>query len=101
MICALPMYPFPEEALRTFWSALRQALQGAGMHDVPFALAQPDDLLQHWQQSDLLLSQSCGYPVSTLLCGKVQVVGAFHFEVPGCQQSAYSSSLLVRKEDRA
>ncbi|AIY41619.1 ABC-type phosphate/phosphonate transport system [Collimonas arenae] len=99
MICALPMYPFPEDHLRIFWSTLRQTLQRTGIHDVPLTLDQPDDLLQHWQRNDLLLSQSCGFPVSTLLRGKVQVLGAFHFDVPGCQQSAYSSSLLVRKED--
>jgi ABC-type phosphate/phosphonate transport system substrate-binding protein len=100
MICALPMYPFPEDSLQVFWAALRASLQQAGIDELPLELAQPDDLLQHWQRSDLLLSQSCGYPVSTLLRGKVQVVGAFHFDVPGCRLSAYSSVLLVRKDDK-
>jgi ABC-type phosphate/phosphonate transport system substrate-binding protein len=99
MICSMPMYPFPGDSLHTFWTALRHILEQAGLPALPLELAQPDDLLQHWQQDDLLLSQSCGYPVSTLLRGKIQVVGAFHFDVPGCRQSAYSSALLVRKED--
>lgn len=100
MICSLPMYPFAAASLRAFWTALRDNLQRAGLQRLPLELAQPDDLLRHWQRSDLLLSQSCGYPVSTLLRGKVQVVGAFHFDVPGCQLSAYSSVLLVRKDDK-
>lgn len=100
MICALPMYPFPEDNLRAFWTALRAGLQQAGIKGLPQELALPEDLPQHWQRSDLLLSQSCGYPVSTLLRGKVQVVGAFHFDVPGCRLSAYSSVLLVRKDEQ-
>ncbi|WP_211473901.1 phosphate/phosphite/phosphonate ABC transporter substrate-binding protein [Collimonas humicola] len=99
MICALPMYPFPAASLRAFWTALRDNLQRAGLQRLPLELSQPDDLLRHWQRSDLLLSQSCGYPVSTLLRGKVQVVGAWHFDVPGCRHSNYSSTLLVRRED--
>lgn len=100
MICALPMYPFPADSLRTFWAALRASLQQAGIDGLPQELAQPDDLPEHWQRHDLLLSQACGYPVSTLLRGKMQVVGAFHFDVPGCQLSTYSSVLLVRKDER-
>lgn len=100
MICALPMYPFPQDSLRVFWAALRASLQQAGVDGLPQKLSQPEDLLEHWQRGDLLLSQSCGYPVSTLLSGKVQVVGAFHFDVLGCRLSAYSSVLLVRKDEQ-
>lgn len=99
MLCALPMYPFPAASLRAFWQGLRASLQSAGMAGLPAELAQLGDLLAHWQRSDLLLSQSCGYPASTLLRSKVQIVGAFHFDVPGCSLSNYSSVLLVRKDD--
>jgi len=101
MRCALPMYPFPADSLARFWRGLRDCMQREGLADVPHDLEQPQDLPQHWQDPGVLLSQACGYPVSTLLHGKVQVVGAFHFDVPGCEQANYSSSLWVRKEDAA
>lgn len=101
MRCALPMYPFPAASLDEFWSGLRHYLRLEGVDNVPHRLGQPQDLLQHWQEPDLLLSQTCGYPVSTVLHGKVQVVGAFDFDVPGCEQANYSSSLWVRQEDAA
>ena len=99
MICALPMYPFPRDSLDKFWSALRGELLTRGCDDVPLALDNPGDLLAHWRRPDLLLSQSCGYPVSTLLKDQVRVVGAFHFDVPGCTQHLYSSVLMVHKDN--
>lgn len=101
MKCALPMYPFPAASLDRFWRGLRDCMQREGIADAPQDLEQAQDLLLHWQDPDLLLTQACGYPVSTLLQDKVQVVGAFHFDVAGCDQASYSSSLWVRKEDAA
>jgi ABC-type phosphate/phosphonate transport system substrate-binding protein len=57
------------------------------------------DLLTHWRQPALILSQTCGYPLVTQL-PDVQVVGCFHYAAPGCEGIHYRSFLVVREEDR-
>ena len=98
---SLPMYPWPAQLSQQYWDFLCQGLSELGEEGLPRHLMQPLDYLAHWRQHGLLLSQSCGYPVSTLLQGQVQVVGAFHYQLPGCEDWRYSSALMVRKADAA
>jgi len=58
----------------------------------------PEDLLAHWRAGDLLLSQTCGYPLMTQL-PDVQLVGAFELSAPGCRGACYRSWLVAREED--
>lgn len=95
MIASLPMYPFRPEKLDAFWQRLRAATPAIPL---PCALSWPDELLPHWQRSDLLLSQTCGYPLMTAL-PQVQVIGAFHYAAPGCEGANYRSWIVVRKEE--
>lgn len=60
--------------------------------------ADPGDLLAHWRQPTLLLSQTCGYPLVTQL-PEVQTVGCFHYAAPGCEGRRYRSLLVVREAD--
>lgn len=55
-------------------------------------------MLAHWRASDLLLSQTCGYPLMTQL-PDVQLVGAFELSAPGCRGACYRSWLVAREED--
>ncbi|WP_062789613.1 phosphate/phosphite/phosphonate ABC transporter substrate-binding protein [Aquitalea pelogenes] len=96
---SLPMYPWPQPLTEQYWQWLRQRLQQLGEPALPASLSWPEDYLAHWREPGMLLSQSCGYPVSTLLPEQVQVLGAFHYQVPGCADWRYSSALLVRKSD--
>ena len=61
-------------------------------------VAWPRDLLPHWRDENLLLSQTCGYPLMTLL-PDVQLVGAFYARAPGCTGLRYRSWLVARSED--
>lgn len=65
---------------------------------MPAEVEWPTDLLPHWRDDSLLLSQTCGYPLVALL-PDVQVVGAFHSNAPGCEGLRYRSWLVARKED--
>lgn len=67
---------------------------------LPDTLLWPEQLLPHWLQSDLCLSQTCGYPLMTTLVN-VQVVGAFHYAAPGCEGPNYRSWIMVREEESA
>ncbi|QEW30810.1 phosphate ABC transporter substrate-binding protein [Erwinia billingiae] len=95
MIASLPMYPFTPQHVEAFWQTLRNTLPSL---TTPTALSWPDPLLPHWQRDDLLLSQTCGYPLVTLL-PDVQVVGAFCYSAAGCDGPNYTSWLVVREEE--
>ncbi len=55
-------------------------------------------MLPHWRDDDLLLSQTCGYPLVALL-PEVQLVGAFQSRAQGCYGLRYRSWLVARSED--
>ena len=43
----------------------------------------------------MLLTQTCGYPLTHALKGKVQLVGVPHYSAEGCEGSRYCSQLIV------
>mgnify|MGYP000300028509 FL=1 len=102
MQAALPMYFPPREALLAFWAALADLLRAdaacAGLV-IPQVLGWSDDVHAQWQESDLLLSQACGFPLMTLLAGKVQLVGTFAYQAPGVQGIHCRSQLVCRASD--
>jgi ABC-type phosphate/phosphonate transport system substrate-binding protein len=59
------------------------------------------DLDVFWSSDRLLLSQTCGYPLTHALAGKVQLVATPEFDVPGCAGPDYSSVFVVRADDGA
>ncbi|MDR3429365.1 MULTISPECIES: phosphate/phosphite/phosphonate ABC transporter substrate-binding protein [Silvimonas] len=100
MIAALPMYSTPaNDALPRLWHGLAGHLRAHGVAGVPDALTHPINLHSHWRDPDLLLSQTCGYPLMTSLAGKVQLVGVFCYDAPGCEGAYYRSLLIVRADD--
>ena len=70
------MYLPPIEAVQAFWAALAAllrvdpALEG---YDIPPSLSWSSDIHAQWLESDVLLSQACGYPFVTQLDGRVQL----------------------------
>ncbi len=93
------MYAAGSSANATLWQAVAEQLRHAGLAQVPDTLAQPDDLMAHWTDPDLLLSQTCGYPLTHALAGRVQLVGAFAYAAPGCEGVYYRSQLVCRDAD--
>ena len=100
-IVALPMYAVPAPALATFWAGLRGHLIRMGLAGVPDALSEPSELYSHWLAPDLLLGQTCGYPLTTSLSGRVRYVGTPRYTAPGCDGPFYRSVLVVRADDPA
>jgi ABC-type phosphate/phosphonate transport system substrate-binding protein len=102
MQAALPMYFPPREALQAFWAALAGLLRsqpGMAGAAVPQRLSEAPDCHAQWLESDVLLSQACGFPLVTQLAGKVQLVGTFAYGVPGAQGTDCRSQLLCRAGD--
>jgi ABC-type phosphate/phosphonate transport system substrate-binding protein len=98
MIVSLPMYLPGGDAVQSFWAEVSGLLAPRLKHPVPDALFWPQDLYAHWLEPALLLSQTCGYPLSTTLRNKVQVVGTFTYNAPGCQ-GIYCKSQLIRRSN--
>lgn len=93
------MYDVYRPDTQALWSALIPLLVAEGLNADGLDIAWPEaGLLSHWRDENLLLSQTCGYPLATQL-PDVQLVGAFHYDVPGCDEYRYSSFLVARLED--
>jgi len=95
---ALPMYLSNRDALLSLWEVLKTRLVQAGFTGVPDTLDWPQDCTAHWRDPQLLLSQTCGYPLAHALAGSVQLVGAFRYNAPGCEGIFCRSQLVARDE---
>jgi len=99
MIASLPMYDWPEIRTHTdtLWSHMSRCLASQGI-DTPKALTRGEEKL-HWQRDDLLMSQTCIYPLVTELPNSTVVLGTPIHNVPGSESGLYASVLLGRKSD--
>ncbi|MGZ9711401.1 phosphate/phosphite/phosphonate ABC transporter substrate-binding protein [Glaciimonas sp. GNP009] len=99
---ALPMYnvgPTLTADYERFLEAVIAVLRARGWTDAIEVVRDIDDLEHFWLRSDLLLSQTCGYPLTTSLHGQVQLLGTPTYDVPGCSGVSYRSLLVVRADD--
>ena len=96
---AFPMYAVNEVDNQALWQAVKQLLakRGQSVDTLRPGVAQ-GNLLTHWRDPHLLLSQTCGYPLVTAL-PEVQTVGRFHYTAPGCEGANYRSFLIARQSD--
>ncbi|WP_299816245.1 PhnD/SsuA/transferrin family substrate-binding protein [uncultured Roseibium sp.] len=98
----LPMYDWPE--VRNATADLEAALQTALVEALgltPSQIAEwPEhlDLGEAWARPDVLLTQTCGYPLTHALSGKVRLLGAPHYAAPGCDGPRYCSQIVVRRD---
>jgi ABC-type phosphate/phosphonate transport system substrate-binding protein len=100
-VAALPMYNVTP-ALADDWRVLldrvhrrlRPWLEARGD---TLAVVDPETPLdEFWLREDLLLSQTCGYPLVKALAGRVQLVATPVFSVDGCAGGDYRSVLVAR-----
>ncbi|SAK53143.1 ABC phosphate/phosphonate transporter, periplasmic ligand binding protein [Caballeronia pedi] len=56
------------------------------------------DLTAFWLRDDVLLSQTCGYPLVHALSQRVRLVAAPDFDVPGCESGTYRSVIVARMD---
>lgn len=57
------------------------------------------DLRALWRAPELLLSQTCGYPLMTELRGQVQLIGRPRYELPHSSGGQHCSLLLTREDN--
>jgi hypothetical protein len=87
-IASLAMYPYDHlrPAYNQFWDAVRARLSS----DAP-ELDWSLDPLDACRRDDLLLGQTCGWPLVTELAPSVRVVGTFDCDVEGAHDGTYCS----------
>ncbi|MFO1057261.1 MAG: PhnD/SsuA/transferrin family substrate-binding protein [Dongiaceae bacterium] len=97
MLASLPMYDLPELAAATdsWWRGLAAAFRRAGLAEVPGRLTREVALPAHWLDPALLFSQTCGYPLTHALAGRVGLLGTPCYAAPGCEGPLYRSLVLV------
>jgi ABC-type phosphate/phosphonate transport system substrate-binding protein len=100
VIAALPMYDWPEVAWATdrLWAAMRDALAAEGV-PAPERLTRGRELMAGWTDPELVLGQTCGLPLVRELAGRVTLIGAADYGVPGCPPGWYRSVVVVRAGD--
>ena len=98
-IAAYTMYGFEwlRADIRTFWAGAASRLRDAGMPDVPSRLTWKMPEEEQWHAPNLLLGQTCGYPLMKGVTGEVRLVATPVYNAPYCDGANYCSLIVVRK----
>lgn len=101
MIASLGMYDRAETqpANDRLWALIRDGMRARGMM-APEALTRGEGAYwPAWQSSDLVLSQTCGFPYRARLHGHVTLLGTPDYGVEGCAPGYYRSAFVARADD--
>ena len=99
-IAALPMYNVTP-ALAADWRALlahvhARVADWLSARGDTLAIVESDEPLERfWLRDDLLLSQTCGYPLVHALAGRVRLIATPDFDIDGCAVGNYHSVLVT------
>src|SRR5262245_4500569 len=102
-VASLPMYDLPEiqAATDAWWRGLARAFRRQGIVEVAEKLWRGGDYRSLWTRPDLLISQTCGYPLMHVLRDTVTLVATPCYSVPGCDGASYCSVVIVRRDSAA
>jgi len=101
---SLAMYDLAglQAANDALWSATGKALEDRGVVGAPPALLRGKPLDAVWSDPDLLLGQTCGYPLTDLIANhQVRLVATPRYQAPGCDGPYHRSAVVVRADSRA
>ncbi len=97
---SLPQYdlPFLQAETDAWWQGIARHLRHHGLADVPEDLTRSDDNEANWRNPNLLLTQTCGYPLMTELLPYLQAIATPLYDCAGCDGPTYSSPVIVRAD---
>ena len=98
---ALPIYRIgpADPATDRFWGGVAPILRRPGIDGVPSRLSTPRDPVGFAAAPSLLVTQTCGYPLTTRLRGRVRVIATPTYSVEGFEGTGYRSAIVVRVGD--
>jgi ABC-type phosphate/phosphonate transport system substrate-binding protein len=96
-VAGLTMYDPPElrDAVDAWWVGIARWFRHAGIADVPDRLTR--GLAQHdlWGHRELMLAQTCGYPLTHGFAGRLAYLATPRYDAPGCDGTAYCSFVVA------
>lgn len=92
----LRMYVAPEQIEHANQHWLARILERLNLRRLS---ADPLDLPGLWLAPELLVTQTCGYPLMTQLRGQVRVIGRPRYELPHSSNGEHCSLLLTRDDN--
>jgi len=103
LIASLGMYDLPwlHAANDKMWRVIADYLRADGVQAVPADLTRDLDLHALWRSPNLLLAQTCGYPLMRELKGHVALLATPHYAAEGCDGPYHRAAILVREDDAA
>ena len=96
-VASLPMYDLPALATHTnaWWQGLTRAMKAEGICDLSGQLNRSAEDEIFWRRPELILSQTCGYPLMTGYREDLTLLATPHYNVPGCEGLLYCSWIIV------
>jgi ABC-type phosphate/phosphonate transport system substrate-binding protein len=97
----LGMYDFPalRPAQDAWWSGLAGHFKRQGFSNISDnlnrSITDPYDI---WLAPNLFFAQTCGFPLTHRLAGKVRLLGTPCYAAPGCEGPVYRSLFIVRSD---
>ncbi len=77
------------------WGAIAARLESAGLADVPRQLERHLPLADLWGSRDLLFGQTCGHPFAARYYGRLRLIAAPRYALPGCREGRHRSFVVV------
>ena len=102
-LAGLTMYDLEpvRAATDAWWAGLARACAAEGIADVPAALWRDGPREALWQAPNLLLSQTCGYPLLKHFTGHLRLLATPVYGAEGCHGPNYSSLIVVAADNPA
>ena len=102
-IAGFPMYDFPEirSANDGLWRWVAAYLATQGIKNLDPDLKRTEDIYALWRDPDLILGQTCGYPLMTELKDSVTYVATPVYTAPLCEGPLHRSVVIARKAENA
>ena len=103
LTAGLPMYDPPElhGLVDAWWEALALAFRAEGIPGVPDRLDRSVPLDALWGSPDLLLTQTCGFPLFGSYADRLQYVATPRYAAHGCAGADYCSWIVVNASSSA
>jgi ABC-type phosphate/phosphonate transport system substrate-binding protein len=83
------------------WSVIARQLRDTGFDRVPDRVDRSRALDAIWDDPDLLLAQTCGYPFMSRWRERLRYVATIRYTAPGCVGAYHRSRFVVRAGDEA
>lgn len=102
-VVGLPMYDLPgtSRAHDALWHGVASLLSTRGVSGIPPRLSRNLSAEELWRHPGLLLGQTCGYPLVTILDQTVKVVTVPKYRIEGATPGHYFAVVVAHRDNPA